>query len=571
MGVLSRRVRPIGSFLLLPFLLNGLAASSQAANDSDRAIVKKINSYILQGWTDNEVKPSERALDGEFARRVSLDIVGHIPSYDQLMTFLEDESPDKRSQFVEKLLQDSDYIKNWTNLSANTLVGRANNRRGNRQALERWLRRAIYRNQPYNKFVYELVSAEGSVDRNGAVAFLAGHLNQRAIPATAITARVFLGLQVQCTQCHNHPFNKWKQAQFWGMNGFFRGTRRQRGTERGQFSLVDNPSTGALFFELRNGVLQATTRTFVDGTPVKIDDTTKPRQQLAKLITDPDKPFMALAQVNRIWGHFFGYAFTKPFDDMGPHNPPSHPELLKYLAKQFKEAGYDTKRLIRWVTASEAYNLTSRQGSANKVDNPDAGNSPLFSRMYVKQFTAEQLYDSLIIATAADKSNRTSEAAQKQRRTWLRQFVRTFGTDENDESTTFNGTIPQALVMMNGSLIQSAINGGSGAFLRRVLDAPNGDIRVKKTGKKKPKYKPFIRGRRRLSKKQKEKLAAAQAKAVPKRIETLFLVALARKPTQRELDAINTIYRETGYKDAVTGLQDVFWAILNSNEFISNH
>ena len=128
------------------------------------------------------------------------------------------------------------------------------------------------------------------------------------------------------------------------------------------------------------------------------------------------------------------------------------------------------KRLIRWIALSEAYGLSSRFGEKNKADKPEAGNTPLFSKMYLKQFTAEQLYDSLLIATDADKAGRTSGAAENQRRSWLRQFVQAFGTDENDEATTFDGTIPQALLLMNGALIQSAVGGQQGGFLKKVLE-----------------------------------------------------------------------------------------------------
>jgi Protein of unknown function (DUF1549)/Protein of unknown function (DUF1553) len=550
-------------FIAIAFLVvASLPATTQAADDSDQQIIAKINAYVRQTWKDNEVEPSPKAEDGIWARRVSLDVVGHIPSYDRLMNFLEDDSPNKRAKFVDALLADPDYVRNWTTLWANRLVGRARNRRGNRPALERWLRRALNRNISYDKFVYELISAEGAVQENGAVAFLAGHLNQNAVEATARTSRIFLGMQVQCTQCHDHPFNKWKQAQFWSMNAFFRGTRRQggRGKKRGDFSLTDNPSTGVVFYEKRNAVLQATKRTFVDGTGVKMDDESKPRVQLAKLMTDPKRPYLADAEVNRMWGHFFGYGFTRPVDDMGPHNPPSHPELLKYLADQFKKSGFDTKRLIRWIALSEAYGLSSRYGEKNKVDNPGAGETPLFSKMYLKLFTSEQLYDSLLIATDADKAGRGYDAAQRQRGAWLRQFVQAFGTDENNEVTTFDGTIPQALLLMNGALVSSAVSGNEGSFLRKVLDAPNGDLRrLKKSSDK------------RQSRIRAKKTRPVKRQAIVKRIETLYLVALARKPSQTELEALNTAYQEAKYTDPVAGLQDVFWAILNSNEFIINH
>ena len=535
-----------------------LASKPATAADSDAVIVKKINSFLSQGWEDNEVQASPRADDGEFARRVSLDILGHIPRYQRFMEFIESKESDRRERLVDVLLDDEDYHRNWSNLWGNLLVGRSNNR----AALDRWLRRALSRNMPYDRFVFELVSAEGTSAENGAVNFLARHLNNGAVPATAITARIFLGLQVQCTQCHNHPFNDWKQSQFWSMNAFFSGTRRLG--NRQAFRLVDMPSTEVKFFEKRSGLQEATFRKFVDGTAVTIDERQRPRQQLAKLMTDPSKPFMARTAVNRLWGHFFGFGFTRPIDDMGPHNPASHPELLEYLATQFREAGYDTKRLIRWIASCEAYNLTSRYGEHNAEDNPAAGTTPLFSKMYVKQFQAEQLYDSLIIATAAHKTGRGYADAEKQRQTWLRQFVQTFGTDENDESTTFNGTIPQALVMMNGGLINSAISTQKGALLQQVVDSASGDIHTRSS-----KSKPRRTTKRRTPSAQ--QLRKNRYQKIPRKIRTLFMIALARMPTTGEMNSLNGVFKEGKDQDPIHGLQDVFWAVLNSNEFITNH
>ncbi|MFP6769147.1 MAG: DUF1549 and DUF1553 domain-containing protein [Planctomycetaceae bacterium] len=543
--------------------LIGLFPALSLAADSDKVIVKKINTHLRQGWVDNEIAPSTRTSDGEFARRVSLDVVGHIPRYARLTEFLDSEKQDRREQLVELLLDDEDYVRNWTTFWGNLLIGRTNNQ-GNRGPLDRWLRRSLSKNMPYNRFVFELVAAEGTSDENGAVNFLVAHLNNGAVPATAITARLFLGMQVQCTQCHNHPFNDWKQSQFWSMNAFFSGTRRLG--NRNAFRLVDLPSREVKFFEKRSGLQEATLRKFVDGTPVTINDQIQPRRQLAELITDASKPYMARTAVNRLWSHFFGFGFTRPIDDMGPHNPASHPELLDYLATQFRLAGYDTKRLIRWITASEAYNLSSRIGEKNADDDPAAGTTPLFSRMYVKQFQAEQLYDSLIIATNAHKVGRGFDAAENQRRTWLRQFVQTFGTDENDESTTFNGTIPQALVMMNGALINSALSTSKGSLLQRVVDSPKGDIR------------PVLRTTSPRSRRKRKAVAVSplQAKknryrAIPRKIQTLFLVALQRQPTPEEMTALDRVFQEGGGRDPIAGLQEVFWAVLNSNEFITNH
>lgn len=564
------------AFITLLALSLTLTTSVDAA-DSDAEIVARINELIRAGWSDNEVKPSPRATDEEFARRTTLDILGHIPDYHKLMVFLEDESLGKREQLVNDLLDNDAYIRNWTGIWGNLLVGRANNRGGGRAALDRWLRQAFYTNMPYDKFVRELILAQGNSQENGAVVFLASHLNDGAIPATSITSKLFLGRQVQCTQCHDHPFNDWKQSQFWGMNAFFRGTRRQGNAMNG-VTLTDSPAPETIDFERRNGLMVTTMRTFFDGTSgdeaefkVTIDPfknvkgrntETTPRQLLAEFMLDPKKPYIAETQVNRMWDHFFGFGFTKPIDDMGPHNTPSHPELVAYLAKQFQEAGYDNKRLVRWITNSEAYNLTSQSIEENEYDNPVAGNMPLFTKMYPKQFRAEQLYDSLLIATAANEVNRNAEQAEAQRQTWLRQFVQTFGTDENDESSSFNGTIPQALLLMNGQLMQNALSGGRGSLIARVLASTDGRLSDKEAPPPKSARAQQLAQLR---------AAKARGKNVAAKIETLFLVALSRKPSEAEMAAFNEVYQTSDYRDATQGLQDVFWAVLNSNEFIINH
>ena len=572
------------------------------AASSDEEIVAKINGFVKQGWSDSSVTPSERADDGEYARRVSLDIVGHIPAYQRLVQFLNDSSPDKRARLVDELLDDPDYAEQFSTIWGNLLIGRANNRRTNRGVLERWIKRQFEKNARYDQFVYDLISAEGNSEQNGAVGFLAAHLNENAVPATAITARLFLGLQVQCTQCHNHPFNDWKQSQFWGMNAFFRGTRRQGmgNAQRNDFDLTDNDAESIVFFEKRSGIMEAITRQFVDGTLVVGESNDSPRKQLAKLVIDPSKPYLGRAAVNRMWAHFLGSGFTRPIDDMGPHNPPSHPELVDYLSQEFQAAGYDQKRLIRWIAASDAYNLTSRfhsrhdpaplapalrgegqgvRGSSartptteetagetatgNTADDPASGQTPLFSHVYVKPFTAEQLYDSLLVATEAHKAGRNFEQSEKQRDEWLGQFVRTFGTDENDEASSFNGTVPQALVMMNGELVRNALSGANGSFLRRVLEGTvsKPDDATDKT--KSP--------RTTASAPQPKVTGIKLPKTIPQKIEVLYLTALARKPSPAELSALDKAFHNSGNRDPILGLQDVFWALLNSNEFITNH
>lgn len=523
-----------------------------AAGPPDGEVIEQINRMIRQGWQDNDVTPSPLTDDSEFARRSALDIVGHIPSLELLVPFLIDDSPRKRDEWIDALLADPAYARNWTTIWSNLLVGR-NNRRNQtaKNDLDRWLLAAFNRNMPYDKFAQELVSATGSSEELGAIGFMASHLNDNATPATAITARLFLGMQVQCTQCHNHPFNDWKQSQFWGLNAFFRGSRRQNVDNNRVIYLSDDVGEDVVFFEKRSGTMEAVARQFIDGTPPSTSIGGS-RHQLAALIVDPSKPYLSQAVVNRVWAHFLGSGFTRPIDDMGPHNPPSHPELLEYLGQAFRDSGHDLKRLIRWITLSDVYQLTSAGHDGNRADDPAAGAVPLFSRRYVKPFTAEQLYDSMLIATSAHQAGRNFGQSEAKRNEWLQQFVQLFGTDENDEADTFNGTVPQALVLMNGELVRSAISGANGGFLRSVYDAKVDSI-----------------NENRVPLKHRSKLPSP--KTVPGRIEILYLATLSRRPTSEEMQALSAAYRRAGSRDPVQGLQDVFWALLNSNEFILNH
>jgi len=518
------------------------AVPQAALTGSAREIVDFTNTQVRQGWTDNEIKPSSIASDTEWIRRVHLDLVGAIPSLEAVEAFLKDRDPAKRTKLIDNLLDDPGYVRNWTTIWSNLLIGRRTPRRVSRGGMRKFLREAFARNRPWDKVVYDLVSAEGHFERNGAVNYLLAQMTMRddGVQATAKTTRLFMGIQVQCTQCHNHPFNDWQQNQFWEFNNFFRQARRvdHRKYDPKSGRMVDDYSelvftdfNEKVFFEQRAGTLQMVEPRFFE-IRVNAKPSTDLRKELAKLMVAGDNPLISKAMVNRTWGHFFGYGFTKPLDDMGPHNPSTHPELLERLSREFVKAGYDVKQLVRWICNSEPYHLTSRLGRDNSVDNPGAGESPLFSHMYVKGMEAEQLYDSLIVATGAHKAGGSGwEESERQRQTWLRQFVIAFGTDENDEATTFNGTIPQALMMMNGELVAKATSSERGSFLNTVLSG-----------------------------------AASDAA----RVRRLFLSTLTREPSRRELAAVQQLLKDNR-DDPISAYQDLYWALLNSNEFISNH
>jgi len=516
-----------------------------AAAGAEVPLGEFIDQQIRQGWQDNEIEASAAASDEEWVRRIYLDLLGRIPTMEEARKFLADESPRKRSVLTEELLEHEDYVRNFTTVWSNNCIGRGAPQRVSRTGMEKFFREAFAKNRPWNEIVVDIVTASGHYEENGAVNYTLAQMQNadEGVQLTAMTARLFLGLQVQCTQCHNHPFNKWQQDQFWEYNSFFRqvGKIDHRKLDPNTGRMVDDYSevvwqefSGPVYYEKRSGVMQVAYPRF-QGLEVDPGVGVDRRVEFGKLITQPvdgAPPQIAQAMVNRTWSHFFGYGFTRPVDDMGPHNPASHPDLLERLSREFVTANYDVKELIRWIVSSEAYGLTSQYNDKNKIDDPGAGEVPLFSHMYLKSMQAEQMYDSLIVASNAHKSGRGGWGAQEeQRRIWMQQFVVAFENDENDESTTFNGTIPQALMMMNSELMDKACSVERGSFLFESMSSPGNEAQ---------------------------------------KIQELYLAALSRNPTKTEIGKVQKMLKSYG-NQRLMGYQDLFWALLNSNEFVFIH
>ncbi|MDC0273352.1 DUF1549 and DUF1553 domain-containing protein, partial [Planctomycetaceae bacterium] len=327
-----------------------------SAGASNATILTFVNTELRSSWDANQIVPSPQADDAEWLRRVHLDLIGQIPTVDEASRFLASKDALKREKLVETLLQRSEYITNWSTIWANLMVGRTPDRAEYREALTKFLRDSFRENRPWDKIVASVISAEGSTQDNLASGFLLAHVNNQAVPATAIASRLFLGTNVQCTQCHDHPFNDSKQNQFWELNSFFKQTakvvERHRDPTTGNMlqtvSLVTKPDAdGPTFFENRQGRVQPAFPIY-NGVKINDDASTNRRVELAKLLSAGEKPQIAEAFVNRAWKHFFGFGFTNPVDDMGPHNPASHPELLDRLAREFVASGYDQKRLMKW-------------------------------------------------------------------------------------------------------------------------------------------------------------------------------------------------------------------------------
>lgn len=591
LGLLWRTL--ILSLALLGWSLSG---SVYAATVDDAQVIAAINESLRSSWRDAGVIPSKPAPDGPWARRVYLDLLGRIPKIDELEAFVKQPASSRREWLVDRLLGDEyrDERSRWRATEwAILLIGRTGGRNGNslavRKPFEEYLQEAFAANKPLDELMRELVSATGSVrpeddDFNAAANYLADKMDENGIQATARTAQLFLGVSVQCTQCHNHPFNEGRQNQFWELAAFFRQTAAERvrddEDDRPKARIVDRnfygegrsreqalaiapgvPEAAETFYELRNGKLQVAYPVFIDGTSLhdvfmqrghdygdsgRLELVNR-RDELADLIAA--SPDFALSAVNREWGRFFGYGFTRPVEDMGAHNPPSHPQLMEELAAAFRDSGYDLQRLDRWIVLSDAYGLDSLARGSNEDDEPSLGKPPQFTRFYLRQLTAEQIYESLIAATRADESL-SEEERDNARRRWTRQFSTAFGNDENGEATSFNGSIPQSLAMMNSELVRRATELGWTESKKK--SAAKGDYADKRPA-------GFL-----------SSVAADASLSNEDRVNRLYLAALARRPDRNELAVCNKLLAARK-GDAAEALRDVWWALLNSNEFILQH
>lgn len=597
----STRTQTRCSFALIAVTFFASCAPAQAEEQSsvsdDSAVTAMIDSHVRSAWQDNDLRSSPYATDAEWCRRVYLDLIGRVPKVKELESFLSNRSRSKKSELVDQLLgsayQDT-FVEHWTAIWTNLLIGRTGGQQRrtltSREGMSDYLHQSFAANKPYDVLTTELLTATGASQPdntsgddpyNGAVNFLIEKMDEGGIQATAKTAEIFLGTAVQCTQCHNHPFNEYRQNQFWELNAFFRQARTEREQdpadedrrlgylvnrdyagegrmlyrdarseiflEERNGQLVDRDAQqvaeAPIYYELRSGQVEVAYPVFIDGTALADEllerdsefgnsgylEHVDRRQELARLIVGSRE--FDQAMVNRMWAHFLGYGFTKPIHDMGPHNPPSHPELLDELGLAFRSSGFDLKSLMRWIVLSEPYSLSSRVSKKNRQDDPALGVAPQFSRFYVRQMQAEQLYESLITATLADETL-DDERRDMMRQRWLQQFSTAFGTDDGGEVSTFNGSIPQTLMMMNGDLVLRACSIDSGSFLDQV--ANNWDLSNRE------------------------------------KIQYLYRAALSRLPSKEETSVCNALLASRK-GDAVGTLQDIWWAILNSNEFILIH
>jgi hypothetical protein len=499
-----------------------------------KALADVIDRQLAAKWAEANVRPAPPADDAEYLRRVYLDLVGKTPTAAQARDFLDDPNPDKRTQLVEALLDSPAYLSHATEVYRSLLLPEAETDfqiRSLTPTFEAWLHKKIADEAGYDQIVREVLTVRlGSLGRRAGRAEdpraepspLAYYVAKDAKPENlaAGTARTFLGIRLECAQCHNHKFDHWKREEFWGLAAFFAGVSRQ-GKDEAHGAIREIADRRELAIPDTKTIVKAA---FLDDKKPQWGRKVGGREVLAGWVTAPDNPFFARAAVNRVWARFFGTGIVDPVDDFRDDNPPSHPELLDMLANEFRLHGYNLKYLIRAITATKAYALTSAVGRSETAP------TNLFAAMPVRTLSPGQLFEALGQATGFREG---SEANLFFAETAKDRFTQLF-TNRDEKVTEGETTILQALALMNGSLMSGVTSLESGDTLTAIAEAPYLDTRG--------------------------------------RIETLYLAALTRRPRPDELGRL-VQYVDRGGSDAerAKALGDVFWALLNSPEFRFNH
>jgi hypothetical protein len=526
--------------LAVPVLLS---TASHSIGADPKALTAKIDEYTAARWTAAKIEPAAPADDAEYLRRVSLELTGRIPSVAEARAFLKDKAADKRQRLVERLLASPRYVTHFTNVWRALLLPEASASFQTRflvPGFEAWLRKHLAKNTSYDAMVRELLTTPiGGQGVQGLYVFqgqgeptpLGFYVAKDAKPENlaASTARLFLGVRLECAQCHNHPFASWKREQFWSYAAFFAGIEGQK---QGEISIPAREVADRKAMKIP-GTKRTVEAAFIDGSAPLWKEKQGTRATLAEWMTRPDNPYFARAAVNRMWAYFFGTGLVDPVDEMaGGDHPASHPELLEDLAREFAASHFDLKYLIRAITASRAYQLGSR-GTHPGQDDPH-----LFARMAVKGLSPEQLFDSLSQATGYQDATAANPyvAFQFGGNSPRTEFLTKFG-QAGDKAPEAQTSILQALALMNGKFIADATSVQRSETFAAVVDAPFLDTRGQ--------------------------------------IETLYLATLSRFPTPRETDRLVRYVEEGGpegeAKSHEKALADAFWVLLNSGEFILNH
>lgn len=473
------------------------------------------------------ITPSGMCDDNTFIRRIYLDVIGQLPEAEAVEKFVADKSSDKRAKLVDELLDRPEFVKMWVMKWAELLQIRTDaNRFQYKNAILyfEWLRSQFEKNRPMNEIVQDLLGSKGGTFSNPAGNFYQIQRDSKKLMEN--TAQIFMGMRIQCAQCHNHPFDRWTMDDYYSFANFFSQVGR-KGSEDNREIIIYNSGSGSVRHPVGNRDLPPK---FLGGE--RPDTAGKDRRELlAKWLASDDNPFFAKNLANIVWGHFMGMGIVEPVDDVRISNPPSNPELLEELGKRFTKSGYNFKQLVRDICNSRTYQRSVQSNDSNRDDTRN------FAKASIRRVRAEVLLD--IISQVTDTKNKfrglpsgasAVEIVDGKTSTF---FLTTFGRATRDTvcscEVALEPNLSQALHLLNGSTVNSKCS--QGGVVTKALAAKKTPSQI---------------------------------------IDDLYMRCLARKPFAAEKEKLMAFVGEEGRSDADV-LNDLFWAVLNSKEFIFNH
>jgi hypothetical protein len=482
-----------------------------------------------------KIQPSAEIDDAAFLRRVSEDLTGELPTPAEIVAFVADPAASrvKRAREIDLLMARPSFVSHWT-LKWGDLLQVNRKYLGDKGSWEfrDWIRDSVAQNKPYDQFVRELLTSRGSSDDNPAANYF--RVTREPKPTMEKTTQVFLGVRMVCTQCHDHPFERWTQNQYYEMTSFFSTVGLRPGFESGEEIVFDKRDD----FDVRHPkddrvmkpkfLVAATTASLA---PVPLPDGANRRQALADWVTSKENPFFAKSMANRMWSYFLGKGIIDPVDDIRASNPPVNEELLNALTKDFKDHNYDLKRLIKTIVTSRTYQAGIETNEWNQTDQVN------FSHAVPRRLNAEQLMDAVTEATGvrpefAEVPADTTAEEFPDPHVGKDGFLDLFGRPQRESACECERktdlSLPQALNLINGKTISDAVADPSGTIAKAMMAGSSDDALIKE----------------------------------------MYLRTLSRAPTPSELDTSITYLRRGGQRAARA--QDLLWALLNSKAFLYN-
>lgn len=471
------------------------------------------------------IPPAEACSDEVFVRRLYLDVLGVLPTVEETKAFLEDTAADKRGALIDRLLERPEFAELWAMKWADVLRVRSSQvlKPKGMHRYNDWLRHAIASNMPLDQMVRELLTAEGGTFTAPAANFYLIETQPEMVAENV--AQLFMGIQIKCAQCHNHPFERWTMDDYYSFSAFFSQVGRKNSSDPRE-TVIFNRGSGEVK-NLRDG--QQMTPKFLGGDTPEIGNNDR-RAVLAGWLTAPDNPWFAKNIANRVWEQFMGRGIIDPVDDVRVTNPPSHPELLDQLAAKLVEYEYDLRGIIRDICNSHTYQMATQPRDPSIVDERN------YAYAQVRRLPAEQLLDAICSVTDTDVKfpglPLGARAAQVADGASGNYFLETFGRPARDSvcacERRSDPTLAQALHLINGSTVETAMKAGGNRI--------------------------------------EAQLAAEMDPA--SMVEELYLAAYSRAPRAEELETL--VAHMTSSDDKRAALEDVYWSVLNSKEFIFN-